>query len=404
MKEIIIKKEKDKKNICLIEDGKIVEQYEEGAKTNRLEGNIYCGKVKDIILGMQSAFIDIGEDKNAFIHIKDIIDKIDNKTGNRDQNFSTYDIGKYIKRDMPILVQVKKDEEDKKGARVAKHINLTGRYTVFMPNVEFVTISEKIEDVKERNRLLKICDNIKEKLYNKYNLRFGIIIRTATVGKGEKEISEDIESLIILWKKILEQYESVVESEEYPQIIYQNNDIEIKFIIGIIDSGISNIITNDVDEYSQIKNLLEKLKKDKDIKLILDKDNLEIDNYEINKQLEKIKDRKVWLNCGGFISIDKTEALTAIDVNSGKYIGSKSNNKEKTIFKVNKEASIEIAKQLRIRNISGIIIIDYIDMEDNEDERLIEKILKEELKKDRSKTQVVGFTKLNLLEMTRKKI
>ena len=174
-----------------------------------------------------------------------------------------------------------------------------------------------------------------------------------------------------------------------------------KFLTGVLDTGIDKITINSKTSYQEIENYLKSIGKD-EIKLEY-KENLN-NIYDIDSQIEKMERRKVWLDCGGFITIDKTEALTAIDVNSGKFTGKKNSSKENTVVKVNEEATIEIAKQLRLRNISGIIVIDYIDMENDQDRNEIIKLLEKEIKKDRSKTQIIGFTKLDLLEMTRKKM
>lgn len=397
MKEIIISKnENSAYMVLLLEDGKIVEKYDESESNKILEGNIYCGIVKNVLPGMQSAFVDIGEDKNAFLHIKDVIPKVSNETGNKEEDFSKYKIKDYIKQGMPILVQIKKDEEAQKGARISTHISLTGRFCVLMVDVNFITISQKIENSEERKRLRKIAAEI----LNKQEEKFGVIIRTASEGKKKEEIEEDLEKLIALWNQIKESYDTA-KKQKVPQLICQNYDVVSKFLTGVLDTGIDKITINSKTSYQEIENYLKSIGKD-EIKLEY-KENLN-NIYDIDSQIEKMERRKVWLDCGGFITIDKTEALTAIDVNSGKFTGKKNSSKENTVVKVNEEATIEIAKQLRLRNISGIIVIDYIDMENDQDRDEIIKLLEKEIKKDRSKTQIIGFTKLDLLEMTRKKM
>ena len=397
MKEIIISKnENSAYMVLLLEDGKIVEKYDESESNKILEGNIYCGIVKNVLPGMQSAFVDIGEDKNAFLHIKDVIPKVSNETGNKKEDFSKYKIKDYIKQGMPILVQIKKDEEAQKGARISTHISLTGRFCVLMVDVNFITISQKIENSEERKRLRKIASEI----LNKQEKKFGVIIRTASEGKKKEEIEEDLEKLITLWKLIKESYDTA-KKQKVPKLICQNYDVVSKFLTGVLDTGIAKITINSKTSYQEIEKYLKSIGKD-EIQLEY-KENLN-NIYDIDNQIEKMERRKVWLDCGGFITIDKTEALTAIDVNSGKFTGKKNSSKENTVVKVNEEATIEIAKQLRLRNISGIIVIDYIDMENDQDRNEIIKLLEKEIKKDRSKTQIIGFTKLDLLEMTRKKM
>lgn len=389
MTEIFIKKEKNKKKIALVEDGKLLEYYEEDSEDLRKEGNIYLGIIKDIIPGMQSAFVDIGTEKNSFIHLKDILPKVDET---KEKVKTDLIISKIIKPGQKILVQVKKDSNQKKGARVSTHITIPSKYIVLMPNTEIVTISQKIENKDEQERLIKL---VKENL-DKNN---GAIIRTSAEGK-EKEIVEDIKRVQNIWNKILKT--DIEPKSNKAKLIYKSEDLVEKMLMDLSEKEVEKITVNDEEEKEKLENLINEDNEYKNIKIELKRDEDIFDIYEINKQIEKSQNRKIWLKCGGFITIDKTEALTAIDVNSGKYTGS--NNLEQTIFKVNKEATIEIAKQIRLRDTGGIIIIDYIDMENEQDKQKIVELLKEKLKEDRSKTQVEGFTKLDLMEITRKHI
>ena len=404
MKEIIINQNKDNSRIiALVENGRLIEKYDEKQEERILEGNIYCGIIKDILPGMQSAFIDIGENRNAFIHIKDVIPKVSNTTGNKDENLGKYKIKDYLKPNTPLLIQIKKDEEDKKGARVSKHISLTGRLCVLMINVNFITISQKIEDSEERKRLKDLATEILSKnKENNENEEYGLILRTGAMNKDKEEIRKDIEKLIKLWKEIEKSYNNVSKDNE-PCLILKNYDVTSKFLTSVLETDIDRIIVNSEEMYDEIQEYVKNINKE-NVELILKNTEDLTQMYDLQEQIEKMSDRKIWLKCGGFITIDKTEALTAIDVNSGKFTGRKNSNKENTIVKVNKEATVEIAKQLRLRNISGIIVVDYIDMEDEKDRQEIIDLLTNELKKDRSKTQIMGFTKLDLLEMTRKKM
>ena len=222
----------------------------------------------------------------------------------------------------------------------------------------------------------------------------GAIIRTSAKNKKEDQIISDVEQLLQEWERINKKIE---ESNDFPQLVYKSKSITQKIILDMIDKGIDTIWVNTKKIQNEIEEILEKLKIEKKPE-IKKEDNL-IQKYDIEKQLEKLSKRKIWLKCGGFITIDRTEALTAVDVNTGKYIGKE--NYQKTVFTVNKEATEEIAKQLKLRDLDGIIIIDYIDMNEENSQKILS-ILKEILKQDRSKTQVLGFTRLNLLEMTRK--
>lgn len=391
MQELLINVSNNEKNILLVENGKLIEKYSEKQEQERLEGDIYLGVVENVLPGMQAAFVDIGKNKNTFIHIRDIIPKVSDQTGNKNEDFKQYSIKDYLKSKMPILVQVKKDSTNKKGARISTHLSIPGRYVVIMPNEKFITISQKIDDESERERLKNI---LKENIPTGY----GAIIRTSAMFKNKEEIIEDINQTVEKYKTIKEKYERKLKNQNkiMPKLMYKSENIILKLLTDLMDQNLTRIITNDQEVFDKISKKLQE--SDKKIDIVIQENILSL--YDIRKQLEELENRKIWLKCGGFITIDKTEALTAIDVNSGKYTGKK--DLEQTIFTVNKEATVEIAKQLRLRDIGGIIIIDYIDMKNKENEEKIIKIFEEQLKKDRSKTQIVGFSKLNLLEMTRK--
>lgn len=390
MTELLIQEQQEKREIALVENGKLIEYYEEEDKQIRKEGNIYIGIVKDIVKGMQAAFVDIGIEKNSFIHLKDILPKIDEKKEKLEQE--NIDVSKVIKRGQKMLVQVKKDSNDQKGARVSTHINLPSKYIALMPNTDIITVSQKIEDKKEQERLINL---VKENL-SKGN---GAIIRTSAQNK-EKEIIEDIKRIEEKWNKIIQT--SIDPEMDRPQLLYKSENIVERIIMDLAGKNIERIIVNSNKLKKEISQIKKQNPEYRDVEIELRNEKNIFDINEIEKQIKKMQNRKIWLRCGGFITIDKTEALTAIDVNTGKYTGSKS--LEQTVFKVNKEATVEIAKQLRLRDIGGIIIIDYIDMKNKENKEKIEQLLKEELKKDRSKTQVEGFTKLDLMELTRKHI
>ena len=227
----------------------------------------------------------------------------------------------------------------------------------------------------------------------------GAIIRTSAEGK-EKEIIEDIKNIEQKWNKILKESQDV--NAQIPRCLYKSEDIVEKMLMDLTDKGIQKVTVNDSIDYNEMNMIKKENKEYKDLQIVVKSEETIFDIYDLEQQIQKINNRKIWLKCGGFITIDKTEALTAIDVNTGKYTGNKT--MEDTVFKVNKEATIEIAKQLRLRDIGGIIIIDYIDMQKEEDKNIIEELLKQEVKKDRSKTQIEGFTKLDLMELTRKHI
>lgn len=382
MLELLINEEEKVKTIMLVENGILLEKHEEHENQRRLEGNIYLGKVRNVLKGMQSAFIDIGEDKNTLIKIKDVLPKVDEKE--QKVNTENEDITKILKTGMNIVVQIKKDGTLTKGAKVSTHINLSGRFIALLPETNFITISQKIENEEEKKRLKEIVAGILPE-------NMGAVIRTAAENKNQDVIKLDVENLLKKWENIQKQ----IKASSAPKLLYDNQALIRRTIIDIADRGLEKIIVNDKNTYEKISTIL----KNSDVKIELRKEDL-FKIYDLEEQIKKLSKRKIWLKCGGFITIDKTEALTAIDVNTGKFVGKK--DIEQTVFTVNKEATVEIAKQLRLRDIGGIIIIDYIDMHSEENKQEIIKFLKEQLKKDRTKCQVEGFTKLNLLEMTRK--
>ena len=390
MREIIINKQENKKQILLVENGNLTEKYIEEENSNRIEGNIYIGKVENVLQGMQSAFVDIGQEKNTFIHLKDILPKVDVKDGIQEENRKIQDV---VKPGMPLLIRVKRDFTEAKGAKVSTHISLNSRYIVFMPNTTIVTVSQKIENEQEKTRLTNIA-----KKYLPPNC--GVIIRTSAENQTEETIKKDIENANQKWNNIKNIYEDSVAKNNYPKLIYKSHNVIKKLLIDLLGKDLEKITVNTREDFEYIDKTLKEL--NAKVELVQEETNFMDERPIIKEQIEKSEKRKVWLKCGGFITIDKTEALTAIDVNSGKYIGV--DNVESTIYKVNKEASIEIAKQLKLRDIGGIIIIDYINMQSEENNEKIIEVLKEELKKDRTKTQIIGFSKLNLLELTRKHI
>ena len=390
MRELIIIEKQNEKQIALIEDSVLTEYYEENAEKKRLEGNIYSGKVESVLPGMQAAFVNIGEEKNAFLHIKDLIPKKSKETGNKEENLEKYKIKDYIKKGETVLVQVKKDSNSIKGARVSTNIQVAGRFMVLLPENDFITVSQKIENEKERKRLIDVIKKIKKEE------NIGIIIRTAAEGKEESDIIQDFENTIKKLEKIQKKFNEIKEDKN-PQIIEKSNTIIEKILLDLVDNDLEKIYVNTEKLRKNVSNILKSI--DIDVQVECEKNDL-YNKYELQKQIEKLGMRKIWLKCGGFITIDKTEALTAIDVNSGKFTGKE--NLEKTVVKVNKEASIEIAKQLRLRDIGGIIIIDYIDMNEDKSKKEVVTTLQEALKQDRAKTQIMEFTKLSLLEMTRK--
>lgn len=386
MSELIINKEKSEKavKIAIIENGKISEMCVQNGENDSTIGNVYVGIVENVVDGMQAAFVNIGIEKNAFLSVKDALPKVDvaKEELNIDKKMS-----EILKVGDKLLVQVRKEPSDKKGARVSTHITLPGNYIVLMPETKIITVSQKIEPAQEIERLKKIA---KETLPE----NFGVIIRTDAENVDEETIKNDINEVLEKWYAIKKESEA----KEREGIVYNDHDIVQKVLRDMVNKHTGKIFVNDVEIYENLKSV--PTKKVDSIEFV-DASSI-FEKFGLVTELENVENRKSWLKCGGYIVIDKTEALTAIDVNSGKYTGS--NNLEQTALSVNIEAAIEIMRQLRLKDIGGIIIIDYIDLENKNDQGKVIETMKKEALKDRSRIDIKGYTKLNLVELTRKKL
>lgn len=369
--------------VAVIDDGSLAEIYIERQDDMRLLGNIYMGRVENVLPGMQAAFVDIGLEKNAFLYVKDAVDYEAMKRG--------VSIGSVLKSGDEILVQVSKEPSGTKGPRVTSHITLPGKYIVLMPGVEYIGVSRRIEDESERERLKYIISKLKPD-------GMGVIIRTEAEGREEEDFTEDIRLLTALWSGI----SGEAKMGGAPRLVHKDMDILYRSIRDLLNRNTTKVFINDRDAFLKAEGIAGSYSPDlKGLIEYYDGSVNMLDFYGISGKIKKALSRKVWLKNGGYIVIDQTEALTSIDVNTGKYTGS--HDLKETILKTNLEAAGEIAKQLRLRDIGGIIVIDFIDMEvERHRARVIDR-LKDEMKKDRAKSSVFGITHLGLVEMTRKK-
>lgn len=421
MEEIVIEKRTNKILVCVLEDGKIVERYLFNEVDVSTIGNIYIGTVEEILDGMQACFVDIGLPKKAFLPLKDAMPKVDvaalKKTKNlknevdeeerneldielKSESNVEQKISNIVKKGQKILVQIRKEALDDKGPRVSTHITLAGKYLVLMPETEIITISQKIENTEERQRLVNLIKSILPE-------NFGCIVRTDATTVSHEVIIEDLEQILKKWSEIQKDYIGInnfsenCEKENFEKVkcerlIYNDNDIVQKIVRDMVKTTTKKIYINDFKIYECLKSSIQ-------FNLIEYKENQDfMKQFGLITELERIDNRKIWLKSGAQIVIDKTEALTAIDVNSSKFTGKE--NLEETVFKVNQEAAIEIMKQIRLKDIGGIIIIDFIDMHKTEYKEAVLELMRKEQKKDRSKIDIKDFTKLNLVEMTRKKM
>ena len=390
-RQIIINSGIREKRAAVLEEGQIEDVFLEQDIYDQIAGNIYRGKVRDVLPGMQAAFVDIGIDRNAFLHINDLYPLLDEERIELWKN-NKLSVQEILKPGQEIMVQVIKESIGSKGPKATCKISLPGRYFVLMPFESRINISRKITDTQAREKLKSITTEL---LKNE----FGVIIRTNSVGREKRELEKDLEYLIQIWKSVLNDYQGL----KATSLVYRHAGLIIQVVRDYISTEIEKVVIDDEKEYEYIVKLLERIAPNLKNRVYLYEREIPIFvNYNIERELTKVLNRKVWLNSGGYIIIDKTEALVSIDVNTGKYTGKK--NLQETVFRTNLEAAKEIARQLRIRDIGGIIIIDFIDMELKEHQEKVLEVFERELNKDKTKTALLGLTKLGLVEMTRKKV
>ena len=380
--------------VALLEDKELSEIYIERSSSERMVGNIYRGKVSSVLPGMQAAFIDIGFEKNAFLYVGDVVAKKDYSEDEEDaiQETRDYNIGELLKTGQELTVQVIKEPIGSKGPRVTTNVTLPGRHLVLLPDADYTGVSRRIENEGERTKLKKIAEKLKPK-------GMGLIVRTASEGKEEEDFSQDLSFLLKLWESIRQKERS----GPVPRCIHKDLSLVYRTVRDLFTLDIDKFIINDRDQYGKVLELVDMISPALKFRVEYFSRNDDLfAYYQLDTKIDRALSRKVWLKCGGYLVIDKTEALTVIDVNTGKYVGG--SNLEDTVLKANVEAAREIAKQIRLRDIGGIIIIDFIDMHEHNHQQMVLDALKQALRKDRTKTTVVGMTGLGLIEMTRKKV
>lgn len=387
--------------VAILEGRDLVEFYVERERDKGVMGNIYKGKVVRVLPGMQAAFVDIGMDRTAFLHIADIYDSWDEvdftKTEDMPRlgsftsvpNTSIEDI---LKAGQDILVQVQKEPIGSKGARLTSYISIPGRYLVLMPTHSRIGVSKRIEVEKEKKRLREIVMELKPQ-------DMGFIIRTACEGRNEEDIKKDMDYLIRLWRTIQEKRES----SSTPSLLYHDLDLALRTLRDLFTEDVNKVIIDSSEEYDRVVKFVDTYMPHlRPFVEHYDGDEPLFEFYGVEVQIGEALEKRVWLKSGGYIVIDQTEALTTIDINTGKYVGKRS--PEDTVLKTNLEAVKEIAYQLRLRNIGGIIIIDFIDMEKPSNRQKVYRALKEAIKDDRAKTTILKISELGLVEMTRKRV
>ena len=410
--EILINRSLRETRVAKIENGHLVELQIERSRDKSIVGNIYKGRVSRVLPGMEAAFLEIGLARTGFLHVSNVIDpkaerELDEEPdeapqagaeesddeGSESPSRPTSDrpISELLHEGQSVLVQVVKEPMGTKGARLTGYISIPGRYLVYLPDTRQIGVSRRIENVDERDRLKQIVDKNRPH-------QGGFIVRTVAEGASEKSVKDDMEYLVKLWSTIKKQSEKSTNAG----LVYADLDLPAKILRDRVTEDVERILVDDLGSSKQmtkfVQNFLPKFKKR--IELHMGKTSL-FESYGIETEISRAISRKVWLKSGGYIVIDETEALTAVDVNTGRFVGRR--NLEDTILQTNLEAVKEIAYQIRLRNLGGIIILDFIDMDRSSHRDRIYQSLLEELRKDPVKTNVQPISPLGLIEMTRKR-
>ena len=406
--EIIVNVTGKETRVALIENSQLAELHIDRGRERGTVGNVYKGKVVRVLPGMQAAFVDIGLERAAFLYVGDIFPEF--LELHKDATPTTPDetvveeipraqpragqpaIQDLLKEGQEIVVQVAKDPIGTKGARLTTHITLPGRYIVYMPTVEHVGISRRIEKDKERRRLREFVERHRPK-------GAGFIVRTVCASQPEEILQQDMDYLLRTWEKI----KAAAAAKKPPSLLHQDYNLVIRFLRDGLTEQIDRVILDDRAAFDEVQTFMSDFMpnfKDR-VHLYRGKEPV-FDVYGVETEIMRSLGRKVWLKSGGYLIIDQTEALTAIDVNSGKFVGNTS--LEDTTTKINLEAAKEIVYQLRLRNIGGIIIIDFIDMDKESNRDKVYKALEEEVKRDKARTNVLKISELGLVEMTRKRV
>ncbi len=383
--EILVNVTPPETRVAVIENGVVQEIIIERAQRRGLVGNIYKGKVCRVLPGMQAAFVDIGLERAAFLHASDI------NSGNPDNNEN---INELVREGAEVIVQVVKDPLGTKGARLTTHISIPSRYLVFMPELTNLGVSQKIEEEEERNRLRDIVTGF----FGDSSLSGNFIIRTAAEGVDEETLKSDIRFLTRLWHAIQDR----LQTSPVKELIHEDLPLYLRSLRDLINADVERLRIDSRENWQRLTQFAEKLIPDSPVKIEYYPGERPIfDLYGVEDEIQKALDQKVTLKSGGYLIIDQTEAMTTIDVNTGAFVGHR--NQEETIFKTNMEAAQAICRQLRLRNLGGIIIIDFIDMMEDEHKRQVLRALEKCLARDHAKTHITEVSSLGLVEMTRKR-
>lgn len=393
--EILINVTPVETRVALVENGMLQEAYIERASRKGIVGNIYKGKVVRVLPGMEAAFVDIGLERAAFIHASDVVSSQSSPSNSGDSPKTVPDIRTLLREGQSLIVQVTKDPIGTKGARLTTQLSIPSRYLVFMPEVRHVGISQRIEDETERNRLKTL---VEEGAAAHPDVQGGYIIRTAAEAASAEELMADMNYLHHLSQSIYERIDKV----QAPGAVYQDLPLFIRTIRDLIRPQTEKVRIDSRESHQRVMEFVGEFVTEFADKVEYYPGERPIfDLYSVEDEIQKALSRKVQLKSGGYVIIDQTEAMTTIDINTGAFVGHR--NLEETIFKTNLEAARAISRQLRLRNLGGIIIIDFIDMDDVEHQRQVHRMLEKMLERDHAKTKITGVSELGLVEMTRKR-
>ncbi len=393
--QILINSTFNETRVALIEENNLAEIYVERNLSPQMVGNIYKGKIEKIVPGMQAAFVDIGSGKSGFISVEDVYedsfaDFMDDEDRKNLKN-SKQSIQDKLIQGQDILVQVIKEPVHGKGPKLTSNVSIPGKHLVLIAAANIVGISHKIEDEKERERLIEIISRLKPE-------NLGFIARTFSEDVSEKELSKEIKSLIKIWTRIRKSYEK----RKRANLIYETPSLTIRAVRDLVTYNIDEIIIDDEKLFSEIKKYLTKTYIHKKIKITnYNSDQPLFEKYKIDKEVNEIYKKKVWLKSGGFLIIEETEGLTVIDVNTGRYIGK--SDQTKTLLNINLEAAEEIVRQIRLRNLVGIIVIDFIDQKDPKLRKKLFNTFKVGSQKDKARTVIQDISQFSVLQLTRQR-
>ena len=404
MQEILLNSETKEIRVAHLKNGQLWDLIIERKKTRQLTGNIYRGKVTNILHNIQSAFIDIGEGENGFIHISDIIENSKKFEDLFDMDFDLNetslsskdgpkDIEEVLKSDQPVLVQVVKEPIGSKGARLTSNISVAGRYLVLLPNSPHRGVSRKIEDRASRERL--------KKLIRAFEMPqdMGLICRTASADVTSEVLIQEAGDLLKSWQGIVENFHKATK----PTCLYQESDLIKRVVMMAIDKKMDRLLIDDYDTFQLCKRLYTKFATEHPVKIELYRDKSPMfERLNVEKEIEKTLRHKIWLPSGGYLFFERTEAMYTIDVNSGRSTKN-AHDVEETLVRINMEAADEIARQLRIRNIGGLVICDFIDMRSRKNQRRVIEKLKDAMKDDSAKCTFSSMSEFGLVEMTRQR-